>query len=562
VSQINRAANPSFETDTTGWSTSGAAGGMVRTAGTWGVGAWYGRMQASTTATQMRALFGNVAHVIPVSAGDRVFGSVRLRADNVGAEGVRAWLEAQYRDSGGGTLATVTGPIAFLGSAAQTLYLFSATGAPINTVNVLINIRTEASDIVAGDQIGIDALNIRINEQPDAYFDGDSANAGWLGTAHASQSERVAVEVFANPKNWKSGAVRIEGKIYRCDENGIRLDDLSRYIKFGRVTWNEDKGAGQKLAGEFRFNRRGLLRTYVDFLAPVLRLEWRDGTVDEKQFGLFLCDFPDDNIYQIHAEQGVKGLDPTWFPYNSAVRDTINYASGDLVATEMRDLMVAVWPRVIVPSSARTFGAAKSLYPGRRRYTEAAAQLESMGWYHPYPDLDGNIRTMPYVDMSRVTPAITIDYEDFVGEWQVRPSLTTLANVVSVYKENVSGSGTPIGSVAVNSDPGSPISTAYRPEILRELTNSNIQTQAEADALTLQMLQESASYYRVISGKLSPGVWMEPYAAADTYLQHDVWGNLAGRYSVRVWQVNFTQSDAEVDVEMNRRVVFGSSEDV
>ena len=75
------------------------------------------------------------------------------------------------------------------------------------------------------------------------------------------------------------------------------------------------------------------------------------------------------------------------------------------------------------------------------------------------------------------------------------------------------------------------------------------------------MLAESRSYYRVISGKLSPGVWMEPYCAADAYLAHADWGNLSGRYAVREWVVNFTQSDAEVAVEMNRTVVFGSAED-
>jgi hypothetical protein len=562
VSQINRAWNPSFGTNTNGWTVTFGTG-PTRTAGTWGSGGFYGRVQVSTGGTAPITTFG-APPAAPVEAapGDRAFVSCKVRADNVGAEGNRVWLRLEWYDASDVSLGFETSPIAFLGANAQTLYLLLSGLAPANTVRLEVSVRMTPTEQVIGDQIGIDALDIRLNEQPDAYFDGDSINAGWLGVPYASASARYQPAVFSNPKNWKSGAVRVQGKMYRCDENGVRQDDLSAYIKSGRVQWNEDKGAGQKLAGDFRFNRRGLLRTYVDFLAPVLRLEWRDGTIEEKQFGLHLCDFPDDNVYQRHAEQGVKGLDPTWFPWNSAVRDTINYLSSANVATNMETLLEEAWPRVIVPVSSRTFGAAKSVYPGRRRYTEAAEQFEAMGWYHPFPDLAGNIRTMPYVDMSKVTPAIQIDYEDFVGEWQVRATTTTLANVVSVYRENTAGAGVPIGSVAVNSDPASRISTVYRPEILRELTNSSIQTQADADALTLQMLQESASYYRVISGKLSPGVWMEPYAAADAYLEHADWGNLSGRYSVRVWEVNFTQSDAEVHVEMNRRVEFGSSEDV
>lgn len=560
--QVNLCWNPSFETNTAGWSVAFGTG-PTRVAGTWGSGSYYCRSQCSGTFSAPITTFG-APPATPIAAApdDRAFVSCKVRADNVGAEGNRVWLRLEWFDASDVMLGFEISPIGFLSANPQTLYLLVSSLAPANTVRLEVSVRMQPTEQVIGDQIGIDALDIRLNELPDRYMDGDQVDVGWTFTPHASASFRFVPQVAANPKSWKTGAVRISGSIYRCDENGVRLDDLSDYIKFGRVIWNEDKGAGQKLAGNFRFNRRGLLRTYVDFLAPVLRLEWRDGSIEEKQFGLFLCDFPDDNVYQRHAEQGVKGLDPTWFPYNSAVRDTINYAPADNVAEEMRDLLLQSWSRVIVPVSARTFVSSKSLFPGRRRYTEAAAQFEAMGWYHPYPDLDGNIRTMPYVDMSRVTPAIVIDYEDFVGEWQVRPSAATLANVVSVYKEATAGGGTPIGSVAVNADPASQISTVYRPEILRELTNSNIQTQAEADAITLQMLQESASYYRVISGKLSPGVWMQPYAAADAHLQHDDWGNLSGRYSVRVWEVNFTQSDAEVNVEMNRRVIFGSSEDV
>jgi hypothetical protein len=562
MSQINRAWNPSFGTNTNGWTVAFGTG-PTRIAGTWGSGGFYARVQVSAGGSAPITTFGASGSPVLAAPDDRAFVSCKVRADNVGAEGNRVWLRLEWIDISNAVLAFETSPVAFLSANAQTLYLLLSNPAPANTVRLEVSVRMTPTEQVIGDQIGIDALDSRLNEQPDAYFDGDSVNAAWLGVPYASASARYTPTVFANPKNWKSGAVRVQGSIYRCDENGVRLDDLSAYIKSGRVTWNEDKGAGQKLSGDFRFNRRGLLRTYVDFLAPVLRLEWRDGSIDEKQFGLHLCEFPDDSIYQRHAEQGIKGLDPTWFPFNSVVRDTINYAAVDNVATKMKDLLTGSgWDRVIVPVSTRTFGAAKSIYPGRRRYTEAGAEFEAMGWYHPYPDLAGNIRTMPYTDMSKVTPAIVIDYEDFVGEWQVKAVTTTLANVVSVYKENTAGAGTPIASVAVNSDPGSRISTFYRPEIVRELTNSNIQTQAEADALTLQMLQESASYYRVISGKLSPGVWMEPFAAADVYLEHQDWGNLSGRYSVREWVVNFTQSDAEVSVEMNRRVEFGSSEDV
>lgn len=562
MTRRNLCSNPSLETNNTGWSASGTSGGVTRQAGTWGVGSWYGRIQASST-TEPVIFFGLSTYVIAAVPDDRAFVSIKLRADNAGGEGKRAWIRVDWRDASNAVLGFESGPVIYLTSNPQTAYLLLSNHAPPNTASALIRIMFDGADgWVAGNQVGFDALDVRLNEAPDTYFDGTFANARFEGTEHASPSIRVAPMAFANPKQWKSGGVQVEGLLYRCDANNTRLDDLSRYIKSGRVTWNADKGPGQKLTGEFVLNRRGLLSTYVDFVAPVLRLSWYDGTVEEKQFGLFLCDFPNDALFQAYAEQGVTGLDPTWFPWNSPIRDTINYASSDNVVSKMRDLIVGSgWSRVTFPTNSRTFGADKSLFPGRRRYRAAADQFEAMNWYVPFPDLVGNIRSMPYLDMARVTPAITIDYEDFVGEWRVMPTTTTLANVVAVYKENTAGAGTPISSVAVNADPSSKISTVYRPEILRELTNAEIQTQAEADLLVLQMLAESRSYYRVISGKLSPGVWMEPYCAADVYLEHENWGNLSGRYYVREWVVNFTQDDAEVSVEMNRMVLFGSAED-
>lgn len=562
MSQVNRVSNPSFETNTTGWTVTGATSGApTRTAGSWGSGAWYGRIQASTNGVAPRVAFGESVLEIDAAPDDRVYVSVKIRADNSGAEGVRAWLRAEFWDASDSPLGFAIGPIAFLSTNGQTLYLFASTVAPPNTAKVVPSVEFEATDIAAGDQIGIDALDLRLNELPDAYFDGDGINARFTGTAHASPSERVPPVVFANPKAWKTGAVRVKGELFRCDEYGVRLDDLSRYIEHGRVIWNEDKPPGQRLSGDFRLSRRGLLRTFVDFVAPVLTLEWGDGSIERKQFGLHLVEFPTDAMFERFAQQGFRGLDPTWFPYNSAIRDTINYSSSDNVVSKMRDLLLASWPRVTFPASTRTFGVARSLYPGKRRYVAAVDQFQAMNWYVPFADLSGEIRTMPYRDMGQVTPSIRIDPEDFVGEWKVRPVTETLANVVSVYKENLASGDVPISSVAVNSDPASRISTVYRPEILRELTNADIKTQADADALTLSMLRESASYYRVISGKLSPGVWMEPHCAADVFLFHQDWGNLSGRYSVREWVVNFTQREAEVDVEMNRYVEFGSAED-
>jgi hypothetical protein len=73
-------------------------------------------------------------------------------------------------------------------------------------VETRLLLRTAATpgtnDFAVGQQIDVDAIQIRINERMDAYFDGDMDGVAWTGQPGDSYS-------YASPKNWITEAKKI-----------------------------------------------------------------------------------------------------------------------------------------------------------------------------------------------------------------------------------------------------------------------------------------------------------------------------------------------------------------
>ena len=351
---------------------------------------------------------------------------------------------------------------------------------------------------------------------------------------------------------WESGGVQVEGLLYRATTDNVFTEDLSLPLLRWTVVWNADKGAGEKLSLKLQLDSRILLTAYRDWVAPVLRLTWADGVVEEQQFGLFMLDMEDATIYADFAIAEYDGFDPTRRLQNSVVLDTYNVAAATNAATAITNAITPVWPRVVVPQTARTIASAISWFPFSGRYDIAAKIAEASGWYYPYPDLVGQIHSRPYVDLATESPVMELDEADFQGTLRVVPTVTQLANIVVVTKPGLADAD-PIQSIQINDDPTDPISTVNREPLVKRITNNDIQTQGEADAIAREEVRSARSFYQVVSGELPPGVWMRPYQVVSLNAEHTAWGNLSGRYHLRVFEVGSQPSD-NVKVEMNRWV--------
>jgi hypothetical protein len=350
---------------------------------------------------------------------------------------------------------------------------------------------------------------------------------------------------------WKSGGVLVEKKLYRATQDNEWIEDITEPMVGGSVEWNADRGAGVKMSAEFSLTDRTIVAHHADWLAPVLTLTWDDGVVEEQQFGLFLADWPEDALMSTWGMSDLQGFDPTWRLWNSVLRDTKNVALGANRIDFVTGLMTeAGWTRYDLPPSSSTFDVARSWFPPERRYDVAAKVLESMGWYHPFADMTGYIRSRPYTDLATAEPVMTITEEDPIGEVKVIPTTTTLANIIVVRKPGIAEDDGLVG-IAENADPFHPLSTVNREPIVREIQVQEIQTQAEADEIALEYLREASSYYRVLQITLSPGVWPRPYQVVDVRLHSEVWGCMCGRYHIREWKVGFAPSD-NIEIECNR----------
>lgn len=354
-----------------------------------------------------------------------------------------------------------------------------------------------------------------------------------------------------------AGRVIVSGKVYRGNQNGDRLDDLTDAIVSGSVEWNGDRTNGTAMTAGFVVDSPLAVNPLADYFVPVLSLTYEDGRpAVSKQMGLFSLDLPEETVRPYLHRGTLVGRDLTWNLANSVLTDTYNVAAGADPQTVLGDLCTGAGvSRYSFPASPRTIPAAKSWWPGRTRLEVANEIANGLGWYNLYAGMDGAVTSGPILDLSLRQPVVSIGMGDPIGDVEVVPTTTTLANVVAVVKENPSGA--PIVSIQSNTDASSPTSIPRTGRsILRREAVSTITTQAEADALALAYLRDGGSYYQVLRAKVLPGSWVGPWEVADVAIVTDLGRDLSGRYHVRQWKVGFTPADAAIECELNRVVAF------
>jgi hypothetical protein len=355
-------------------------------------------------------------------------------------------------------------------------------------------------------------------------------------------------------KRWESGGVDVDVRLYIANSENTFLEEITDSLIDGSVNWNQDRDAGVKLTADLVLDRKDFV-PYSDWLAPVVTLTWADGVVESGQMGLFLCGIPDGEVDQDHAVIELSGFDPTYRLWNSMIRDTLNASLGQNRIEFLEDVFLSVGiNRFSFEDSASTFDADRSWWPGSRLYQVASEVLEPMGWYYPYPDMGGNIRSRAYVDLERETPILSIDSSDPLEPLSVVPTVETLANIIVVKKSGVADEAPLIG-FAENDDPNSPISTANSEPIVREISVNDIETQEEADAIAHEYLVEAGSFFQVVSMSIAPTTVLGPYQVIDLAYDSEEWGCLCGRYRLREFEVPLGV-EGDIEIECNRVMEF------
>lgn len=348
------------------------------------------------------------------------------------------------------------------------------------------------------------------------------------------------------------GGITVSVDLWRATIDNEWVEDLSDYLIGGSVDLNLDRAV--KLAATFMLRDTDLVTPYIDYLAPVLRLEYDDGTTTvEQQIGLYATRVPGGERTLDTGTVIFDADDLTAVMATAASTDTVNYASGTTIPNAIRAAIEAAGiTRHNVAGSSSTLATAMSFRPGTSYLEQANRIGDLIAWYDLGMDLDGKVSTpgRPRA-LASTEPFLTITDGDLLAPVQVQPPQTGIANVVVVINDDATAA--PLSATARNDDASSPTSTVnIGREIVRQETLSGRTTQASLDAKALRLLQESRTYYQVIRIV----TWPNPDALiAHQTVDLDLTGELeglSGLWWVRTAKMGFTPSDAALTLELNR----------
>lgn len=189
VPRTNLIINPSFETNTTGWTATNAT--YTNPAVSGGIGARVGQITVSATNAETRL---QTSTFIPVTAG-RTY-TIGMYNQRVGTNVRQANYVLTWRTSAGAVVGTATTTPAWAPPGAFTDPVNSAVvTAPATAARVDVAIVLSAANSIAGEVFRFDAISFEERNGWAGYFDGSyvssvlgGGTSSWNGTAHGSTS--------------------------------------------------------------------------------------------------------------------------------------------------------------------------------------------------------------------------------------------------------------------------------------------------------------------------------------------------------------------------------------
>ena len=180
VLRRNYCRNPSFETVTYYWNAYSASSVVTRDNVAGFDGSWTQRVTRATTTGNPATMLDQVT----VSPGHSWCFSTHFKAYAATPDGA-CWCRLEWKDAAGATIATANGVTATTAPGLWTRASISASAPPGS-----VGVRAIAlgGSCNAGEGFYIDGFLLENDGQLGPYFDGNTPNAKWSGTAGESES--------------------------------------------------------------------------------------------------------------------------------------------------------------------------------------------------------------------------------------------------------------------------------------------------------------------------------------------------------------------------------------
>lgn len=340
----------------------------------------------------------------------------------------------------------------------------------------------------------------------------------------------------------RRGSAKITAKLYRSDKLNNWLEDISSLMLSGAVEMKVDRRIKMQFSGTMRNPEK--MTPFVDYLAPVLKIQYSDGSVVQEQLGLFsTVPLASDNTYYTSTGQ-FTALDLGWNLSETTFGDYKTVQAGDNVVDTVTAILIAEgYTRLSIPGSSKTFPKTRTYDITRDKWNVCNAMLQSIGYYHLWVDRQGIITSLPYIDYDSAQIAKTLaagPSSDLVGVIRKEPLTDSIYNKVRVIGERPK-TNTPIIQTLINSNPASPTSTVNLGRVRQrrpDIKDSDINDGATALEIARRAMQEASSLYTRYTLTTLPDPARDFFEVYEANVNRiDGVPIMAGRYRVSGWKI-------------------------
>lgn len=360
----------------------------------------------------------------------------------------------------------------------------------------------------------------------------------FLHAGEAAETITVTAPIVNGP------GMRVVPELWLANSGGFLHTDISAQLLDGTVTMNVDQAV--KMSCVITVNDPTEIEPYTDYLAPILKITYNDGSDDlEQQAGLFAIKIPPGDYRPETAVAQFTGVDMTSRVFESILDDTYPMASGFRADVYITALIAAAGiTHSTIPATGVTLSNTTTRPPGTSRGDLVNDLLQAVGFYTMHADLRGRVVSAgPTQDLASMEPFLTITNDDIYSDSiRVVPSDRQVANIAIVVNEN--NAAAPLVGTYRNDDPASPSSTVnIGDRVVRDVITGET-TQAALNRRARQLVNEGRTYYRTVELSILPTpTALIPHQAV--YL--DTTGGLAdfaGKWWVRQASIGLTPATA------------------
>lgn len=405
--------------------------------------------------------------------------------------------------------------------------------APAGAVNATLHIAFETlGGSAVGDKYLLDAVELRVDQALDTYFDGDTEGATWTGTAHASASIRAAEE-FTLVQSHDSEHYTVAYRIWSVDDDLNDDIELTEWVDGGSISCNIDEDV--KRSAKFNFKNLAVLDPFVTRLKVYMEKYVENVLIDNEPLGVYSIDMPDGTVEYKSRFGTVEANDITVELADSSRGKQFVYTKGtNIVGNAENRITAGRGYQANFPIDGKLFTKTEKFPPWMGDLELVNKLLEMANFHGCYGDGNGIIRTQKIRKLSEMNPIVHIH------PWEVFEIIETndvenLCNVVKVYKDDPDGD--PLFVIRKNDDPTDPVSIVNMRYKALVLSESEVDSTGEAIELAERKLEEGKSFDKTLKIVITPN----PYLGINNVLQltfdQEDGTCYCGKYWIREWDL-------------------------